>query len=381
MVQDAAAPSARFATATVLCALVVATLTWPCHVLDVETFLLPWLAHIRAAGPVGAFAAPFANYTPPYLYLLALSSPLVSLLPAASVLKSLSFACSALLGVAVARLLHAAGFAGAGRGALLTVLAPSLFVSPALLVQSDALWAAAIVLALTAAVERRHAAMFVWCGLGVVIKLQAGFAGPFFLALALARQLPVRLWLLAPAAAGAALLPAWMAGWPLGDLLTIYVRQAQWGDGLVLNAPNIWMVFQSLPWFPRSDVVAWFSALTAVASYVALFRRRLASCGPAALIRAACLCVLIVPGLLPRMHERYFFLSDVLALVLSLLSRADRRLVMFTQLGSVLAILAYLSGIAGLAAIGAAAMLVATWYVIEPMLPDDRLARRHLALF
>src|SRR5438270_3834265 len=43
---------------------------------DVGIFLLPWLAHIRNAGPISAFAHPFSNYSPPYLYLLALASVL-----------------------------------------------------------------------------------------------------------------------------------------------------------------------------------------------------------------------------------------------------------------------------------------------------------------
>src|SRR5437868_3831707 len=41
---------------------------------DLRIFLFPWLHHIEVAGPVGVFAHPFANYSPPYLYLLSLFS-------------------------------------------------------------------------------------------------------------------------------------------------------------------------------------------------------------------------------------------------------------------------------------------------------------------
>lgn len=353
---------------TLAIAAALATTSWPIHGGDVETFLLPWLAHIVATGPVAAFAIPFGNYTPPYLYLLAAVSPFVAWLPAVTVLKLLSFACLAPLAAACAALMRTLGVDRAWCAAMAAMLAPSLFVSPAILVQCDALWAAAIVAALTAAIRRRHAAMFLWCGVGVAIKLQAGFAAPFFLALALARGIPLRTWLWAPAAMVMAMLPAWIVGWPLGDLLTIYVRQSQWDASLALNAPNIWTFTQAFPQVSALGALASMLAVAGAATYVAVFARRLADAEPIVLVRAALLCALIVPGLLPRMHERYFFLSDVLALLLFLVRRSEWRLALLTQLGSSCAILAYVLDTPGFAAIGAAAMLLATWLTAKPML-------------
>jgi Gpi18-like mannosyltransferase len=312
---------------------------------------------------------PFGNYTPPYLYLLAAASPLVGLLPPMTVLKLLSFACMVPLAAACASLLRAMGHARPWRAATAALLAPSLIVSPAILVQCDALWAAAIVAATATAIRRRHAAMFLWCGIGVAIKLQAAFAAPFFLALALARGIPLRTWCWAPAAAVAAMLPAWVAGWPFADLLTIYVRQSQWDDALAQNAPNIWTLAQALPPASMLGIVAPAMAVVGALAFVAIFARRLWDADPIALVRAALLCALIVPGLLPRMHERYFFLSDVLALLLVLVRPSEWRLALLTQVGSCCAILAYVLDVPGLAAIGAAAMLLATWMTAKPMLP------------
>ncbi len=70
---------------------------WPIITPDMTEFLLPWFDHIVTAGPVAAFAAPFSNYMPLYLYLLALVSPLAGSLPAVTLIKLVSVVGSAIL--------------------------------------------------------------------------------------------------------------------------------------------------------------------------------------------------------------------------------------------------------------------------------------------
>lgn len=351
-------------------ALAFAVATRDLYGVDVETWLLPWFAHIRGMGPVSAFSAPFSNYTPPYLYLLALASPLATVAPSVVVIKLVSYLGHVALVFAVWRLLAGLKHRHPWRAVALIACAPTLFVNVAVLTQCDAYWAAAVVMALAAALDRRHAAMFAWCGLAAAIKLQAMFIGPFFLALALARPIPFRLWLLAPFVAATAMLPAWLAGWPAGDLATIYLRQAAWSSDLSLDAPNVWVMVQLLPFaasLPLATIAAAATGL-AVAAYVGILSRRMAALDPIAFLRAACVCALIVPGLLPRMHERYFFLADVIALAMAFARPSEWRLAAYTQAGSGLAILAYLTEKPGLASFGALFMLAATWFALQPAL-------------
>jgi len=62
------------------------------------------------------------------------------------------------------------------------------------------------------------------------------------------------------------------------------------------------------------------------------------------------------------MHERYFFLADILALALALSDANSRswHLAILVQIASILALFAYASGIASFAAIAAVPMLIAT---------------------
>lgn len=340
----------------------LAIYTWSLATADLAAYTLPWLAHIRATGPVAAFSQPFANYSPPYLYLLALVAPLADNLGGQSTIKLLSFAGHVLLALSGRSLLRSVGHPQPDKAAWLLV-APSLLINPAILIQCDAFWAAALIMALAAAIERRNAAMFAWCGLAFAFKAQAAFAGPFFVAIALAQRARWSDWLAAPAAFVIALLPAWAAGWNAPDLAAIYLHQAGWSNALALNAPNIWSMVQALPGVADTSGLSALATVAAVAAslaYILYYRKHLVGADPGEIVRAACLAALLIPGLLPRMHERYFFLGEALAILLALLDPRWLRLALIVQLGATLGILAYLSGVSTLAILGAVPMILAT---------------------
>ncbi|WP_066803614.1 hypothetical protein [Sphingomonas asaccharolytica] len=329
---------------------------------DLPNYLVPWFEHIRATGPIAAFAHPFGNYTPPYLYLLATATLAAPLADPISLIKLLSIAGTFALVAAVWRLLAALDVMHPGRKAMIVFALPTVVLNAGLLGQCDAIWAAASVMALAAAVKRHHAMMLAWCGLALAIKLQPAFSAPIILALLIGRRVPFRLWPIAPAAFVTAMLPAWLLGWPAADLATIYLHQADWSPLLSLNAPNIWVIAQALPLvgdLPLSGL-AIAAATGASAWLIARFSWRAPE--REQLLAAALLVTLITVGLLPRMHERYFFLADILALVLAFV-RNDRhswRIAGLVQLASLAGLLAYLSGVTALAVLGALPMIAAT---------------------
>jgi Gpi18-like mannosyltransferase len=366
--------------ATIALAILAHWWLWPYGGTDVGTFLLPWFRHIQQAGPVQAFATPFGDYAPPYLYLLSATTLLVDWVHPFDLIKALSVAGSLALGGAVWHLLRTAGSAAAAiggkpapqryvAGAALVLILPSTLLNAGLLSQCDAMWSAACVMALGAAVGRRHRTMLAWCGVALAFKLQAAFFAPFVLALLIRRRVPMRLWPIAGMVWIASLVPAWLVGWPAADLLTIYLRQTDSYPGLALNAPNLWMIVDALPLFAGVPLtgLAFAAAIGASATYVA--RLTVSPLSDRRLMEAAMLAPMIVVGLLPRMHERYFFLADIVALAIAL-TWPDRRsigIAVLVQLGSVLGLLAYVSGISGLAMLGAVPMITATLKLARPL--------------
>lgn len=343
---------------------------WHIVAADMTAYLLPWFGHIREAGPITAFAVPFSNYTPPYLYLLALASPLGPWVPAITLIKLISVAGTGALALAVCHLLQRLDVPQPERGAALVFLLPSVAINASLLGQADMFWAAPCVMAIAAALDRRHTAMLVWCGVALAFKAQAVLIGPFFLALLIHRRVPFGLWLLTPLATAAMMIPAMLAGWPPGNLIAIYAQQSTTFADLSRNAPNIWSIVDMLPRGDDTPLLglAFTVAIGASAAYVARF-----SAQPVqgrALIATALLALLVTAGLLPKMHERFFYLADIVSLVLAIAGgdRQSWRTALLIETGSTLALFAYLSGIESCAAIGAVPMLVATWRVAMPLI-------------
>jgi Gpi18-like mannosyltransferase len=356
-------------------------LFFPLITTDMSTYNVPWLHHIVTYGRLAGFAHPFANYTPPYLYLLSAASLFYPTIPALALVKLIGVGANIALAVALARLARMLGIATPARFGAIALVLPSVVINAALLGQCDALWAAPLVMALACAVERRHLTMLLWCGVAMGFKLQAGLAAPFFLGLVLARRVPVWQWLAAPAALVALMLPALALGWPLADLIAIYPRQSAWFPDLARNAPNIWSIVQQLHGIDGTALVP-FAYLAAAAAAAAFIMRMLrVSIDGSQLVLAALLATLLMAGLLPKMHDRYFFLADVLALAYAATaqSRCGWRIFVLVELGSTLALFAYLSGIEGFAAIGGALMAWGTWLALRDFLAAGH--RDHIPLW
>jgi Gpi18-like mannosyltransferase len=359
-----ALPPAALSMAVAIAAL---GLSWRAVSIDMDVYLVPWFDHIVDRGRVAVFARPFGNYTPPYLYLLSAATLLSGLLPKVTIIKLLAVVGNGVLALAVRRLLLTLDSPNADRGAALVFALPTVLINGGVLGQADAWWAAACVVALTCAIERRHMAMLAWCGVAIAFKAQAAFVAPFFLALLIARRVPLWKWLAAPAVAVAMMLPAWLIGWPALDLATVYVHQADLSQQLSDNAPNIWMVLQLLPAADQLPLTAIAFGATLIASilYIGWFARR--DMEGQALIAAALLAPLITAGLLPRMHDRFFFLADILSLVLALTRRDGKGwlIAMLIQAGSTLAICAFMFRAIEFAMAGALAMIVATYLLLR----------------
>ncbi len=347
---------------------------WPLFTPDMNAYLIPWLETIRTHGIMDAFARPFSNYMPSYLYLLAAFSPLAQWLDPMSVIKLLSVAGTGALALAMHRLLGALGVSHRAHWAALVIALPSVAFNALLMGQCDAIYVAAGVMAVAMAIERRHLAMFLWCGVAVAFKAQAVLIAPFFLALAIQRRVPPAQWLAAPAALLAMMLPALLAGWPPADLATIYLRQADtFSNDIARNAPNIWSLAGMIaPDFaPRLFGLALAAALGASAWFVA--RMQVVRFDNAGLVGMAALAALIAAGLLTRMHERYFLLADILILAFAIArgTRPAFALAALVQLGSFAGIVGYLGLGAPLVALGALCMIAATWIAAQPLISPN----------
>jgi Gpi18-like mannosyltransferase len=284
---------------------------------DFRYFMGPWYDYIASHGGFRAMGSAFSDYSPPYLYLLAVATilPVGKLYAIKLVSVVFDFVLAAGVGLIVREvrrgtLLPACAF-------LATLFAPTVVLNSALWGQNDAIFAAFLVLCVLFLVRERGAAAMLMYGIAFAFKAQAVFLGPLLLVLLLERRLKLAQALLAPAAYLVLMIPAWVAGRPLVELLLVYFRQAGEYKHLTMGAPNIYQ------WLPdnyalfRTPGLLLTSAVALGIAVLALAARGREDA--AAIVRLALVSLLAVPFCLPGMHERYFFPADVLAVAFAFL--------------------------------------------------------------
>ncbi|HET7709282.1 MAG TPA: hypothetical protein VFK50_07095 [Sphingomicrobium sp.] len=185
---------------------------------DFGAWVGPWYRQILAEGQIGAFAEPFGNYTPPYLYLLSASTALDGLLSPLAVIKLLSTFGAAWVAFGIYTLLRAANAPDPAKAALWSMLLPTIIFNVPILAQADTFWVAPCLLAVAAAIRGNSLRMTVWAGVAVAFKAQAVFIAPFVMAYLLQRRAPLWYWAIPALIYAAAMTPAWLAGWPAGRL-------------------------------------------------------------------------------------------------------------------------------------------------------------------
>ena len=319
----------------------------PWHSQDASHWFVPWLDQIIRHGPVRSLAEPmqvgtdgaagFANYNPPYLYMLALGSLLSPVLDELTIVKVVAVGGALLCAGCLHTLVRP--FVTRRRAALCAaafLMLPTVALNAAAWGQTDAVYAGLLALVVAAATTETWGLMMLAFGAAVAFKLPAAFIGPFLLYVCVAYRVPVWTVLLAPLAYALSILPACLAGRSMADLASIYLDQAGTYRWLSMNVPNPWAFVQYLHLMTYDQGVPIGVALAAAAGLAIAglaLRWRLAG---ADLVLLAVASVTLMPFLLPKMHDRYFFPADLLTYALAVI-RPRRQTVMAAaavQLGS-----------------------------------------------
>ena len=337
---------------------------------DYRTFVSPWYDELKAGG-LSALGGDYSNYNPPYLYLLALATHLS--VPKIIAIKSISMVFDLLLAT-FAALIVRERFPRPALPLLtfaVVLFAPTVVVNSAAWGQCDSIYAACCLGSLYYLITRKPWWACVFFALGLSFKLQAIFFLPVLLIVMVVnrqRWAALLALLAVPAVFALMLVPAALAGRDIFSLLSIYPTQVSGGgtgqagaggfgggagaaggggggqrvqgfgasaDSMTLNAPTFYQ------WLSAGASSVWkylglaaAGVLVAVVGLVAWLRRRPLTA--AHIVVLATTVVLAVPFLLPQMHERYFYLADVLTIVMAMYVRRFWPVAIVVSLSSLL---------------------------------------------
>ena len=304
---------------------VAAAVRWPLlpyESVDYQRYYENWYGFLVANDHFAALRYDFSNYNTPYLTLLAAASFLLPGVRDVFAIKALSLVFDLTLAFFVGKcvaLRYRESRAVPVLAGLSTLLLPTVVLNSAMWGQADAIYTtflvAGVYFLLRGGGPRAEAAAFACFGLAVSIKAQALFLAPALFWFAAKRALSLRFAFLAPLAYALTLLPAYLAGRPIYDLLLIYANQTQEFRSLSIWLPNAWQ------WVSNEHYEWWPLGLVSTAAFVlgaaAVVRRARAALTPELLLALSAFSLFAVPYLLPKMQGRYFFPAGIFALVVA----------------------------------------------------------------
>jgi len=284
---------------------------------DMRLYLFPWYDTLARDG-FGAFARAFSNYTPSYLYFLWLATLAKKFLSKSLAIKIISnlFDLGNSLMVYKILMLKYSSKKIPVFGATVFLALPTMVLNSSFWGQADSTYTFFVLISLYyLLLNRSLPAMFAF-GLAFAFKAQAILFTPLLFLLTLCRRIPWIYYLLIPTVYLIMMLPAALAGRPLTELMTIYLSQADTYKLLSKKAPNLYLFIPG-SWYYPAVIIGVGITIVLVVIWALIYARRIKIMKPDHIILCAAISTICVPFLLPKMHERYFYLADVMIFLLA----------------------------------------------------------------
>lgn len=299
-----------------LCGIIARYLMFPMTSWDLKHFLIPWYETIRDNGGFRAVGMDIGDYTPFYRYFLAFLTTFH--IDAAIGIKVFSGIFELVCAVYVKKIAELA-FPGTSRPLLAYAAAfclPSVMLNSAGWGQCDGIYTCFIVMSLYYLLKERDLLSMAMYGMAFAVKLQAVFFAPFVLVMLLRGKIRLRSVWLVPGVYVVSVIPAMFAGSSFLNLLTVYFRQAGQYNLLSMALPNIWTLLTDVKseelgragvFFAGAVMLCyvWYGYANGKKCRLTVFEA----------VTGAAVSCMAVPYLLPFMHERYYFTSEVLLIL------------------------------------------------------------------
>lgn len=282
---------------------------------DWEVFLEPWTNLLKEGG-FKALAVGYYNYTPIYMYILWFLTELpIDTLVGIKIVSSLF---DLLLAIAVACIVKEI-MPGTNPVIPFGVvwLLPTVVSNSSMWGQCDAIYTSFVMLCLLFLLKEDSFKAMLFYGLAFAIKLQSIFFAPILVLLFFLKKIRFAHVLWVPAIYLLSIIPVWIAGRPIKELLLIYYGQTGANPTLSVIYPNIYYIIGNDVFLELYGGTAiWFTlGVILVLMYFVLKQGYKMGITKDILIQTALVAGSIIVFLLPNMRERYSYMVDILAVI------------------------------------------------------------------
>jgi len=293
---------------------------------DYIYFLDQWMRFLKANGHFSGIKILVSDYGAPYLYVLSA----ISYLPEALFIYALKtfscifdFVCAIYVWKIVVKITKNEDLGLLAYGTVL--FWPTVILNSGVWAQCDAIYTSLLLVMLWNFMEDKPKRAMIFFGLALSLKLQAVFILPFLILLYLYEKWSLLQILYAIATFVLINVPSWFMGLPITHFIKVYIAQTDaYNYAVTMNAPTVYAFLPTTSEYYEKILTSVGTTLVrlgicfamALLIFLAIFvlkeRRKLSN---ETLILLLLFCALVVPYFLPRMHERYFFVADVVAII------------------------------------------------------------------
>ncbi len=196
---------------------------------------------------------------------------------------------------------------------------PTVVLNSGLWAQCDIIYSFFAVLAVFSLCENKSTLAWIFFSVSIYFKLQAVFILPLFIYVAFisGKQLSLLKGIMLPFIHIILSLPALVCGYPFSNLWKIYFGQVKEYPSLTMSMPNVYMLFNlKNNAFTKIGIIFAFllyalMLLIIIKNYYKKNRKSAVNI----VFLLATWSILTANMLLPRMHERYLFLGDIISVV------------------------------------------------------------------
>ena len=289
---------------------------------DYICFLEPWMNFAKSHGYFSSLKYNFYNYTPSYIYFLIFATK-IGLNPVFSV-KVFSFIFEFIAAFYIGKI---ATIKSKSNMTMLIALAvvpilPSVVLNASYLSQCDSIYTAFVLGSCYYILINKQFLSVVFLGLAFMLKMQAVMILPFFFVMLLREKIKWYYFLIIPMVYILSILPAWLYGRSFSELLGIYISQASNSKDLTLHFPNLYIWINNDYYEVAKNIGILITVLLTLLAGFWLSQKRFVF-NLELWVKLAFLSAIIVPFILPGMHERYMYVGDVMGVLYYLVLRKN----------------------------------------------------------